>query len=616
MEETDKRIESMAEVNDRETVWGQMTEALGLRGHLQDELLRIQAMLVEDDPNLNNLNFMESQYPKVVSCLRDLAEKAKVLNALRTDLPDTRETADPRYLGVAPSLLRTIEERVEEVERVAAQTGHFPGSGEQDECNITAGDLKVKHQVEEQTVSETFADRVLRCSSDDPGAIHRLLHDHSVSMQALRTRQSAEREQIAVIQETYPQLTSETGYGMGNATEPLPQTENVKQVCASYVSEIRFGNDGQMQVLSKEEMKNAGKKPVGKATVITKDAATTPRGGTKFRASSALKKKSMDEVDSDDDINTLVAAVNKSKADDTEKDFGSDDEFSAPVAGLKNEENSPPVNNNKTERNDLDQRGDQERIEELTAEMEEALKSKDEEFIKKLNAARANGEDVDELLRRHLEEAEAIRRQKFAERAKLDEKLKELLGNKKRKNLEEMDDEVEDKIDSLSKNLLGEFNENNMSSVNIDDLLAEHRKRQMQIIKTRVSQNDRLNDKLNQKLEEYKRRDLEKDTSRTADELIEELQALNLDQPEIQEKLRQYLNMQEKPDNVSLQRRKRQEEKDREEQEAADAQQTASSLVTDHKQKAKQIRVSREREKQVLDQKLQAALKKKKREQE
>ena len=53
MEETDRRIQVMSEVTDRGSVFDQMTEALGLRGHLQDELLRIMAMLAAEDPDLN-----------------------------------------------------------------------------------------------------------------------------------------------------------------------------------------------------------------------------------------------------------------------------------------------------------------------------------------------------------------------------------------------------------------------------------------------------------------------------------------------------------------------------------------------------------------------------------
>ena len=55
MEETDKKIQAYSGCPDRAAVLDRLTELMGLRGHLQDELLRIQTMLTDDDPELKVL---------------------------------------------------------------------------------------------------------------------------------------------------------------------------------------------------------------------------------------------------------------------------------------------------------------------------------------------------------------------------------------------------------------------------------------------------------------------------------------------------------------------------------------------------------------------------------
>lgn len=53
MDETDERIRTLSQVEEREMHLPRVTELMGLRAHLQDELLRIENMLSEDDPNLD-----------------------------------------------------------------------------------------------------------------------------------------------------------------------------------------------------------------------------------------------------------------------------------------------------------------------------------------------------------------------------------------------------------------------------------------------------------------------------------------------------------------------------------------------------------------------------------
>lgn len=52
MDETDEKIRNLSQVEEREMHVGRVNELMGLRAHLQDELLRIEAMLAEDDPEL------------------------------------------------------------------------------------------------------------------------------------------------------------------------------------------------------------------------------------------------------------------------------------------------------------------------------------------------------------------------------------------------------------------------------------------------------------------------------------------------------------------------------------------------------------------------------------
>lgn len=52
MHETDANIHQISRSEDRENLLTVLQELLGLRGHMQDELLRIEKMLAADDPNL------------------------------------------------------------------------------------------------------------------------------------------------------------------------------------------------------------------------------------------------------------------------------------------------------------------------------------------------------------------------------------------------------------------------------------------------------------------------------------------------------------------------------------------------------------------------------------
>ena len=54
MDETDDKVSTLSalEPEERESFKGRIEDLLGLRGHLQDELLRIQAMFADEDPEL------------------------------------------------------------------------------------------------------------------------------------------------------------------------------------------------------------------------------------------------------------------------------------------------------------------------------------------------------------------------------------------------------------------------------------------------------------------------------------------------------------------------------------------------------------------------------------
>ena len=52
MGETDDKVRGFTQSAERAEHHTRIKELLGLRGHLQDELLRIEAMLAEDDPDL------------------------------------------------------------------------------------------------------------------------------------------------------------------------------------------------------------------------------------------------------------------------------------------------------------------------------------------------------------------------------------------------------------------------------------------------------------------------------------------------------------------------------------------------------------------------------------
>ena len=85
----------------------------------------------------------------MVGKLRDLSNKAKALRALsKTRGASTfGASSDPSAMGIDPSLMRTIEEKLEEVDIVAAQAETYPVPGNPEELKVTEGDLKVKHKV-------------------------------------------------------------------------------------------------------------------------------------------------------------------------------------------------------------------------------------------------------------------------------------------------------------------------------------------------------------------------------------------------------------------------------------------------------------------------------------
>ena len=51
MDETDRSIDNLRSSDSDESVYRRLKECVGLRGHLQDELLRIEEMLAKDDPD-------------------------------------------------------------------------------------------------------------------------------------------------------------------------------------------------------------------------------------------------------------------------------------------------------------------------------------------------------------------------------------------------------------------------------------------------------------------------------------------------------------------------------------------------------------------------------------
>ena len=64
MDATDRSIDRYRQVDEENTVYKQLRELVGLRGHLQDELLRIEAMLATDDPSLE-VRHWESSSPYI-----------------------------------------------------------------------------------------------------------------------------------------------------------------------------------------------------------------------------------------------------------------------------------------------------------------------------------------------------------------------------------------------------------------------------------------------------------------------------------------------------------------------------------------------------------------------
>ena len=110
------------------------------------------------------LRDFEISHPKAVGKLRELGNNARALEALSktralAEFGGTTTADDiSADMGVDPSLLRTIEERVEEVGIVAAHADGFNGEDVQ-MMRVSAGELKVKHD-EVRSVQHPFSHHV------------------------------------------------------------------------------------------------------------------------------------------------------------------------------------------------------------------------------------------------------------------------------------------------------------------------------------------------------------------------------------------------------------------------------------------------------------------------
>ncbi len=146
MDDTEQLISKYIGVmgNDQE-MFVSLKECLGLRGHMQNELLRIEQMLAKDDPELLKLLDFDCSHPRVVKRLRELNAKGMVIQAIAETSDDDGSEAlssVTRNMGVQldPSIVKTINKQVTVEEAASSsQTSHT-------EIDISDIDINVRHK--------------------------------------------------------------------------------------------------------------------------------------------------------------------------------------------------------------------------------------------------------------------------------------------------------------------------------------------------------------------------------------------------------------------------------------------------------------------------------------
>ncbi len=147
MDDTEKRISTYAGIagNDR-GMFVPLKESLGLRAHMQDELLRIEQMLAKEDPELLKLLDFDISHPRVVKRLRELNAKGRVIQAIAETSDQESDGSEAlssvtRNMGVQldPTIVKTINKQVSVTETASSSQPSQIGT---DAIHI---DLSVRH---------------------------------------------------------------------------------------------------------------------------------------------------------------------------------------------------------------------------------------------------------------------------------------------------------------------------------------------------------------------------------------------------------------------------------------------------------------------------------------
>ncbi|CAD5123831.1 DgyrCDS12139 [Dimorphilus gyrociliatus] len=198
---------------------GKLLEYLGLRGHMQAELLQIQQLLLKLDPNLTRFNEFESSWPIVVQKLRMLLNQQKGMTGKEAShkVDDFINSGDhdsrpPLEGGGETSTARgsqtaTFSANVNNTSNgTKVQASCATDNPAREEIGIqndiqleTEEELERRHKQEEDKVNRVFQSKIIRqklennLGEDD---LRKLLAGHTEITQALKRRQAMERDII------------------------------------------------------------------------------------------------------------------------------------------------------------------------------------------------------------------------------------------------------------------------------------------------------------------------------------------------------------------------------------------------------------------------------------
>lgn len=228
-----------------------------------------------------------------------------------------------------------------------------------------------------------------------------------------------------------------------------------------------------------------------------------------------------------------------------------------------------------------------------------------------------------QLLKQHLEETERIHKQRQSERDRLKEKLKQKLRNREEAGEDGEEDGLvqEDTVDEQTEEQVAKLEEDfkerflrerhELSEEELQSLLEEHRRQKENLRQRQATSQLHHQDKVKRMLAEKKRRKLkttDKKLSTLDEQFFADLQTKQqqgkLSKEQFSELLQVYMNSRGEVKKEERQRRKGKSTQ----QSDHEIRENVSNLVLQHQEETRQLNDLRQRQKDIMDQRLQSKL--------